>query len=94
MFFLKVVALSDGAPEMVNLLQRITNGIEVEVQLIDFWHAIEYVADASRALERDTTADLVKAKKELLVHDDNAARLLGRLKRWRAKRRKEKIARA
>lgn len=87
---LKVVALSDGAAEMVNLLQRVTKGIEVEVQLIDFWHAIEYVANASRALERETTADLVKAKKDLLAYDDGAVRLLERLKRWKTKRQKEK----
>lgn len=87
---LRVMALSDGAPEMIQLLQRVTDGIEVEGQLVDMWHAVEYVAGASRALGRETARDLVKAKKELVDHDDGASRVLLRMKRWKRKRRKEK----
>lgn len=87
---LKVALLSDGAPEMINLLRRVTEDIKVEVQLVDMWHAVEYVAEASRALGRDTAKDLGRAKKELVEQDDGASRLLLRMQRWRTKRRKEK----
>lgn len=87
---LQVVALSDGAPEMINILQRVTEGLEVEVQLVDMWHAVEYVADAGRALDRDVALELKKAKKDLLEREDGAACVLRRMQRWRKQRRKEK----
>ena len=87
---LKVALLSDGAPEMIHLLQRVAEDIKVEVQLVDMWHAVEYVTEASRALGRNTAKDLGRAKKELVEQDDGASRLLARMKRWRTKRRKEK----
>jgi hypothetical protein len=51
---LAVVLLADGAPELWNLFSEHLNvqtlGIE-PVQLVDVWHALEYVAAAARFLE-------------------------------------------
>ena len=87
---LRVVALSDGAPEMINILQRVTEGVEVEVQLVDVWHALEYVADACRALGIDPALELARAKKYLFDHDDGAVQVLRRMQRLRTERRTAK----
>jgi len=43
---LKLVTLADGAAEMQQMLDRVTNGREVAARLVDFWHAVEYLAAA------------------------------------------------
>jgi hypothetical protein len=47
---LKLVTLADGAPEMQHLLDRITSGHDVTARLVDFWHAVEYLAAALAAI--------------------------------------------
>lgn len=87
---LKVASLSDGALEMIQLLQRATADIDVVVQLVDIWHALEYLAAASHAVSRNTKKELKKAKKELVEQEDGALRVLTRMQRWRTKVRKAK----
>lgn len=86
---LHVVALSDGAPEMINILRRVTEGIDVAFQLVDVWHAVEYVAEACRALALEVALEVKRAKKDLLSREDGAAKVLGRMRWWRTQRRKQ-----
>ncbi len=52
---MQVVLLADGAPELWRMFERFLNktslGVAV-VQLVDAWHALEYVAAAARLLEQ------------------------------------------
>lgn len=89
---LRVIALSDGAQEMINLLGRVTEGLDVAFQLVDFWHAVEYLAKACSALGREVSTELKKAKKELLERPDGADAVLRRMRRWRQQRRTENHA--
>lgn len=80
---LRVAALSDGAPEMIRILKQATEGFELDVQLVDLWHALEYIADAALGVNKDAKAEVRRAKKDLLERDDGPQRVLARLKRWR-----------
>ena len=48
---MNVVTLADGAPEMQRMLDRITKDRDVEARLVDFWHAVEYLAAALKAAD-------------------------------------------
>lgn len=86
---LNVVALSDGAPEMINILRRVTESIDIAYQLVDVWHAVEYVAEASRALNLEVKLEVKRAKKDLLKREDGAAKVLKRMRYYQRQRRKQ-----
>jgi hypothetical protein len=66
---LSVVALSDGAPEMQHILERVTADLGVDVtHALDFWHAVEKIAEAARSVGLDPKVEL-RAIRELLATD-------------------------
>ncbi len=83
---LRVVTLADGAPEMQNLLDRVTADIDVEVRMIDFWHLIEKLGGAVRATNRRTKRILKRFARALLSDDaaieDIERELLGWAERY------------
>lgn len=77
---LKVGLLCDGAPEMWNLLdEEFTQapfdrkGIVVQ-RLIDFWHAIEKLAPASKVIAGPTASKPLLARWKLLLRNTGSAR--------------------
>jgi len=68
---LRVTTLADGAPEMQNLLDRVTEDIDVEKRMVDFWHLIEKLGGAARATNRRTKR-LLKRFARALLSDDSA----------------------
>jgi len=81
---LKLVAVSDGAAEMLYMLERITKDFDTDAIVVDFWHASEYIADALKALEMDVEPELERIKKSLLKHANGVRKTLMKLKTWRA----------
>jgi len=81
---LKVAGVSDGAAEMLNMLGRILEGFDSNIILIDFWHAMEYLAAAIDATGRTVKKHLPKWK-SMFHHSDLAAgTILRTLRRWKA----------
>jgi len=79
---LKLVALADGAHEMWNMLGRVTRGLEVHAQRVDFWHLVEKLSAAVTSTGRDAKTKL-KAWKRKLKQDDSAIdRIEVELKTW------------
>jgi hypothetical protein len=83
---LSVVLLADGAPELWNLFEAHLNEAKLgvaPVQLVDAWHALEYVGAAARlaeARERTMPGTFRRWRRTLLEEDDGAKKLLGELK--------------
>ncbi len=69
---LRLVALSDGAPEMIRILKEATEGLDVDAQLVGVWHVLEYVAEAALAAKKDAKMEVRRAKKDLFEIDDGA----------------------
>lgn len=73
---LRVVQLTDGAPELANLLGRHlrpdTVGVE-PVRLVDFWHVVEKLGRAALALDAATSDSLLARWKMQLANHGNAA---------------------
>lgn len=86
---LRIVVLSDGAPEMKRILEDAVDGIEGVERALDFWHAVERVAEAARSAGLDTKVEVAAAKELLLSHDDGARRLVERVSSWRRRTRKK-----
>lgn len=68
---LKVVALSDGAPEMQSIVDRAVAGHEVAARLTDFWHLAEHLGKAIASTGRYVT-DLLSDWQCELLEDDTA----------------------
>lgn len=79
---LRVVALADGAPEMQNILDRITCGLPVDARLIDFWHLIEKLAPAIAATGYDVNLKLERWKNKLKKHDHAIEQIEVELRTW------------
>jgi len=79
---LRFVALADGAPEMQYMLDRVLNGLPVQARLVDFWHLLEKLAEAARAI--DFPAEFMTARwREMLLSDDGAIDIIeGQLQSW------------
>jgi hypothetical protein len=73
---LRIVLLSDGAPELRHLLREAldepTLGTPV-VELLDFWHLLEKLAAAARVLQGETEAAAVLARWRLALLNRRAA---------------------
>lgn len=82
---LAVVALSDGAPEMQHVLERVTAGLGVEVtHALDFWHAVEKIAEAARSVGLDPKVELPAIREQLATHPRGAERAELTLRGWMA----------
>lgn len=72
---LKVALLSDGAKELEdaldNVFNRTTLGLDVH-RLVDFWHVIEKLGAAARAIHGDGAPSVVARWKLLLLNSTNA----------------------
>ena len=79
---LKVVTLSDGAPEMLQMLDRVVEGIEVAICLVDFWHAFSYIVAALVALDKNTPEEKKRIKRSLLESESGPQKVLMKLRTW------------
>ena len=79
---LRVVTLADGAPEMQNILDRITRGWPVDARLIDFWHLVEKLAPAITATGHDVDRKLERWKKKLKKRDTAIRQIEVELGTW------------
>jgi len=74
---LKVALLSDGAKEMVDALDAVFHrdslGIDVH-RIVDFWHVIEKLGAAARAIHGDGAPAVVARWKLLLLNSTTAVR--------------------
>jgi len=81
------VQLSDGAPELANLLGAHLNVETVgrdPFRLVDFWHVLEKLGDAARVLAGPESAQLLASWKMKLVNRNEAAEeILAALRRSR-----------
>jgi len=72
---LKVVVLTDGAPELIDALDAKVNremlGVDV-VRMVDFWHVTEKLGTASRAIHGDGGPKVLDRWKALLLNSDTA----------------------
>jgi hypothetical protein len=80
---LKVVILTDGAPELIDGLDATVNretlGVDV-VRLVDFWHVTEKLGTAARAIHGDGGPKVLDRWKALLLNSEGAvARIRGEL---------------
>lgn len=74
-----LVSLADGAPEMQQMLDRVTGGREVKARLVDFWHAVEYFA-AALAVVGAPPQTLPKWRRTLRDTQNGARNILIRLR--------------
>lgn len=81
---LKVATLADGAPEMLQMLERITANVAVTARLVDFWHASEYLGAALTTLPVDTKCELRRLKESLLNSHRGVQKVLLKLRTWEA----------
>ena len=72
---LRVVTLADGAPEMQNILDRVTVNVSVCARLVDFWHLAEHLGEALKALNW-YVADQLDDWKSLLFERDDAIEVI------------------
>ena len=80
---LRLVGLADGAPEMQYMLDRTVGAFGDDVEIaIDFWHVVEKVADALRALGRDSAEWLPRVRRMLLDEERGAERVCLILRSW------------
>lgn len=79
---LKVVTLSDGAAEMLQMLDRVVEGIPVSICLVDFWHAYEYVLKALVALGKDTEEEKKRIKRSMLTAHSGPRKALMKIRSW------------
>lgn len=72
---LKVVVLTDGAPELIDALDATVNretlGVDV-VRMVDFWHVTEKLGTAARAIHGDGGPKVLDRWKALLLNNDTA----------------------
>lgn len=81
---LTLVAVSDGAPEMLNILDRVTEDFGADAVVVDFWHATEYIAGALKALGMEVKPELERMKKTLASRRNGVQKTLMKLKTWKA----------
>ena len=79
---LEVVTVADGAPEMQNMLDRVTRDVEVRAKMIDFWHLMEKLAAAIEAVGRPVAPKLASWKQKLKADDRAIERIEVELRTW------------
>lgn len=75
---LRICTLADGAAEMQQHLDRVVAGLEVDAQLVDYWHAVEYLGAAAAVIGND----LGRWKERLLERQRAARRIANELHTW------------
>lgn len=79
---LDLVTLCDGAAEMKSLARQMLGGREPQAELVDAWHAMEYVREAVKAAGKpESWSDVLITK--LLENQRGAKELLTRMRTWR-----------
>jgi hypothetical protein len=81
---LKLVTLSDGAPDMQALVDGAAEGLPVVAKLTDIWHLLEKLSAAARATGRYPKDQIVEWKDALLACDDTVETIEANLKTWAA----------
>lgn len=81
---LKLVTLSDGAPDMQALVDGAAEGLPVAAKLTDIWHLLEKLAAAVRSTGRYPKDQIADWKAALLAHDDTIENIEAELKGWGA----------
>ncbi len=81
---LKVVTLSDGAPDMQALVDGAAEGLPVVAKLTDIWHLLEKLAAAIRATGGYAKDQVGDWKDDLLKRDDAIESIEADLKNWAA----------
>ena len=66
---LQIVTLADGAPEMQSILDQAVEGLPVTVQLVDYWHLVEKLGAAAKAMKPEDSSLLSRWKGRLLEAD-------------------------
>lgn len=79
---LKVVALADGAVDMQNILDAVTDGRDVSAKLVDFWHLLEKLAAACEAVGEDAADHIPRFRAMLLDDDDAVHQIASQLADW------------
>ena len=79
---LRVVTLADGAPEMQNILDRVTRNVPVAARLVDFWHLAEHLGEAIASTGNYATDQLGDWKNLLFERDDAIDTIESVLKAW------------
>lgn len=85
---LDLVTLCDGAAEMKRLAREILGGREPKAELVDAWHAMEYVHQAVKAAGKPALWGEVLTKR-LLKNKRGASELLTRMRTWRMEKASE-----
>jgi hypothetical protein len=80
---LKVVTLSDGAPDMQELVDGATGDHPVVARLTDIWHLVEKLGAALRDTGRYVQDQLADWKADLLERDDSIDRIERQLIAWK-----------
>jgi len=79
---LRVVALADGAVDMQNILDAVTDGRDVVATLVDFWHLLEKLAAACDAVGDDAAGYIPRFRSMLLDDDDAVHEIAKELDEW------------
>lgn len=88
---LRVVTLADGAPEMQNILDRVTVNVPVAARLVDFWHLAEHLGEAIKAIQPEWRDQLSDWKVLLFERDDAIDTIEAELNNWAAMYEKDKV---
>lgn len=78
----RLVTLADGAHDMQAILDRATVNLPVEARIVDFYHLVEHLSDAIRAIGGYVADVLGDWKGQLLEHDDAIDRIETELQAW------------
>lgn len=79
---LRLVALSDGAPEMQSIVDDATAGYEVSARMTDFYHLSEHLADALKDTDRYVEDTLGDWERSLTARDDAIDAIEAELRTW------------
>lgn len=80
---LRLIGLADGAPEMQYMLDRTVGAFGDDVEIaIDFWHVVEKVSAAIKALGGEPAQWLPRLRRTLLEEEKGAERVAIILRSW------------
>ena len=83
---LQIVTLADGAPEMHSILDQAVDGLPVTAQLVDYWHLVEKLGAAAKAMDLQDESPLSRWKGLLLDSDTAIDEFDAELIAWKGAR--------